>query len=68
MQFLHCLANDATGGDSVFLDGFALADARREHPADFEQLAVTPFEFWNKSANSDYRCSAPVIEPMRAAT
>lgn len=62
MQFLHCLANDATGGDSVFLDGFALADAlRREHPADFEQLASTPFEFWNKSANSDYRCSAPVI-------
>ncbi|MGY4728306.1 TauD/TfdA family dioxygenase [Burkholderia pyrrocinia] len=62
VQFLHCLANDATGGDSVFLDGFALADAlRREHPADFEQLASTPFEFWNKSANSDYRCSAPVI-------
>ncbi|ESS40184.1 gamma-butyrobetaine dioxygenase [Burkholderia cenocepacia] len=62
VQFLHCLANDATGGDSIFLDGFALADAlRREHPNDFEQLASTPFEFWNKSANSDYRCSAPVI-------
>jgi len=62
VQFLHCLANDATGGDSIFLDGFALADAlRREHPDDFEQLASTPFEFWNKSANSDYRCSAPVI-------
>lgn len=62
VQFLHCLANDATGGDSVFIDGFALADAlRREHPADFERLASTPFEFWNKSAHSDYRCSAPVI-------
>lgn len=62
VQFLHCIANDATGGDSVFVDGFALADAlRREHPADFAQLASTPFEFWNKSATSDYRCSAPVI-------
>ncbi|WGS44342.1 TauD/TfdA family dioxygenase [Burkholderia sp. JSH-S8] len=62
VQFLHCLANDATGGDSIFIDGFALADAlRAESPDDFAQLATTPFEFWNKSAASDYRCAAPVI-------
>ncbi|KVU52223.1 gamma-butyrobetaine dioxygenase [Burkholderia ubonensis] len=62
VQFLHCLANDATGGDSIFIDGFALADALRDaYPDDFALLATTPFEFWNKSAASDYRCSAPVI-------
>nr|WP_323120193.1 gamma-butyrobetaine dioxygenase [Burkholderia alba] len=62
VQFLHCLANEARGGDSLFIDGFALADAlRAQHPDDFAVLASTPFAFWNKSATSDYRCSAPLI-------
>ena len=62
LQFLHCLVNDAPGGDNVFVDGFALADALRTHwPDDFAMLTTVPFEFWNKSALSDYRCSAPVI-------
>ncbi|MFL9875333.1 TauD/TfdA family dioxygenase [Paraburkholderia megapolitana] len=62
LQFLHCLVNDAPGGDNVFVDGFALADALRTHwPDDFATLTSVPFEFWNKSASSDYRCSAPVI-------
>ncbi len=33
VQFLHCLVNDATGGESVFVDGFAIGEAmRREAP------------------------------------
>ncbi len=62
LQFLHCLVNDATGGDSVFVDGFAIAAAlRAEHPADFALLATTPVAFWNKDNRTDYRCSAPII-------
>jgi len=26
VQFLHCLVNDATGGESVFVDGFAIGE------------------------------------------
>jgi len=41
-QFLHCLANDATGGGSLLCDGFAVAeDLRREDPEAFEILATT---------------------------
>ncbi|WP_153102050.1 TauD/TfdA family dioxygenase [Paraburkholderia hayleyella] len=62
LQFLHCLVNDAPGGDSIFIDGFALATHLREHEPDaFATLSSTAFEFWNKSATSDYRASAPII-------
>lgn len=62
LQFLHCLVNDATGGDSTFVDGFAIANhLRLEHPADFELLTQTPVSFRNKAPQSDYRSLAPII-------
>jgi len=62
LQFLHCLVNDADGGDSVFVDGFAIARALRdEAPEDFRTLCELPIEFRNKDRRSDYRCLAPVI-------
>jgi gamma-butyrobetaine dioxygenase len=62
LQFLHCLVNDAEGGESIFVDGFAIADAlRREDPAAFRALSEIPVEFRNKDRHSDYRCLAPVI-------
>jgi gamma-butyrobetaine dioxygenase len=62
VQFLHCLVNDASGGESQFVDGFAVAEALRdEDPALFEILSTTPVEFRNKARRSDYRCRAPVI-------
>ena len=62
VQFLHCLINDAAGGASVFLDGFALAEAMREqHPREFATLTTTPLAFWNRDAGTDYRWHAPVI-------
>jgi gamma-butyrobetaine dioxygenase len=30
-QFLHCIANEAAGGGSVFADGVAMAEALRDH-------------------------------------
>lgn len=62
LQFLHCLVNDAVGGESIFVDGFAIADAlRREDPEAFLTLCETPVEFRNKDRHSDYRCLAPII-------
>lgn len=62
LQFLHCLVNDAEGGESIFVDGFAIADAlRREDPQLFQALCEIPVEFRNKDRHSDYRCLAPII-------
>ncbi|VVP94462.1 Gamma-butyrobetaine dioxygenase [Pseudomonas fluorescens] len=62
LQFLHCLVNDAKGGESIFVDGFAIADAlRQEDPESFQALCEIPVEFRNKDRHSDYRCLAPII-------
>ncbi|RAU45074.1 MULTISPECIES: gamma-butyrobetaine dioxygenase [unclassified Pseudomonas] len=62
LQFLHCLINDASGGDSLFVDGFAVAEAlHQEAPQAYRLLCEVPVEFRNKDRRSDYRCEAPVI-------
>jgi gamma-butyrobetaine dioxygenase len=62
LQFLHCLVNDADGGESIFVDGFAIAHAlREEDPESFKALCEIPVEFRNKDRHSDYRCLAPII-------
>lgn len=62
LQFLHCLVNDAIGGDSTFVDGFAIANhLKLEHPAAFELLTEVPVSFRNKAPQSDYRSLSPII-------
>ncbi|WP_315335258.1 gamma-butyrobetaine dioxygenase [Pseudomonas grimontii] len=62
LQFLHCLVNDADGGESIFVDGFAIANAlREEDPEAFRALCEIPVEFRNKDRHSDYRRLAPII-------
>ncbi|WP_447801536.1 gamma-butyrobetaine dioxygenase [Pseudomonas kilonensis] len=62
LQFLHCLVNDADGGESIFVDGFAIAQAlQQEDPEAFDALCRIPVEFRNKDRRSDYRCLAPII-------
>lgn len=61
-QFLHCLANEATGGGSLFADGFAMAeDLRAEDPAAFRLLCEVriPFRFHDREA--DIRVHEPVV-------
>ena len=61
-QFLHCLRNDAVGGESIFVDGFEVAGAlRRADAAAFDLLARTALEFRFHDADSDIRCRAPAI-------
>ena len=62
VQFLHCLQNEATGGESVFVDGFAIGEAmRKHHPAEFATITTTPMAFWNRDDRTDYRWTAPAI-------
>jgi len=46
IQLLHCLASDAEGGESTFVDGFCAAETlRRESPEDFVTLCEVPIPF-----------------------
>ena len=62
LQFLHCIANEAQGGGSVFADGFALAQALRAQDLQaFEALTQirVPFRFHDREV--DIRVRRPVI-------
>ncbi|WP_150525548.1 TauD/TfdA family dioxygenase [Roseibium sediminis] len=62
-QFLHCMANEATGGGSTFADGFAIAeDLRAEDPQAFELLATTPIPFRFQDGDYDIRKHHTVID------
>jgi gamma-butyrobetaine dioxygenase len=62
-QFLHALANDATGGDSMLADGVAIAkQLRTSDPKAFEILATRAVPFRFHDATDDIRHSAPIIE------
>ncbi len=61
-QFLHCLANEATGGGSIFADGFAMAeDLRSEDPEAFRLLCDVPIPFRFHDGEADIRVHEPVI-------
>jgi gamma-butyrobetaine dioxygenase len=62
-QFLHCLANAATGGGSLFADGFALAeDLRAEDAEAFRLLSEIPIPFRFHDEEADIRVHQPVIQ------
>ncbi|MEM7065927.1 MAG: TauD/TfdA family dioxygenase [Cyanobacteria bacterium P01_B01_bin.77] len=46
LAFLHCIESQATGGESILMDGFRVAeDFQRDHPNYFQILAETPIQF-----------------------
>ena len=62
-QFLHCLINDADGGESTLTDGAALVEAiERDHPEAFELLSTRHWIFFNRGPGIDHRWSAPIID------
>ncbi|MFT2098043.1 TauD/TfdA family dioxygenase [Marinomonas sp. 2405UD66-6] len=62
LQFLHCLINDASGGESILVDGFKIARYMQEnHPEEFDTLRTVPMPFHNKDRQSDYRFRSTVI-------
>ncbi len=62
IQLLYCLENDAEGGESTFVDGFAAAEAlRRQNPQAFRRLAETPIDFRFQDEEHDIVLSAPLL-------
>lgn len=62
VQLLHCLHNEADGGDSGFVDGFRAAAAlRAQDPAAFAVLAVTPVTFRYRDATTELSATRPLI-------
>lgn len=62
-QALHALIASPDGGDSVFADGFALAERLRvESPDDFALLSETPVPFLYRSQNAELYAQRPLIQ------
>lgn len=63
LQLLHAIVVDEGGGESLFTDGFAHAEAlRREEPAAFDLLARTPVRFaYAEQSGSRWSHTAPVL-------
>jgi gamma-butyrobetaine dioxygenase len=60
---LHCLQNDADGGDSTLVDGFhAAAILQRDDPAGFATLASTDVTFRYRDDSTFLEHHAPLIE------
>ncbi|MGP3683834.1 2-trimethylaminoethylphosphonate dioxygenase [Streptomyces sp. IBSNAI002] len=63
LQLLHCLSNEARGGDSGLVDGFrAAALLRAEHPEAFAVLTRVPVEFAFADARTELRAHRPLID------
>ncbi len=63
IQLLYCLENAAEGGESLFADGFQVAEALREQaPEDFRLLSETAIDFRFQDETQDIATRAPVIE------
>ena len=62
LQFLHCLANTASGGAGVMIDGYAVADAiRAADPEAYETLTTVALPHGNRAEDSDYRWRSAVF-------
>lgn len=63
LQLLHAITVDCEGGETLFVDGFAHAEAlRREMPEAFETLAMTPVGFtYAEAGGSRWSCASPAL-------
>ena len=61
-QFLHCLQSSDEGGESQFVDGFAVAaDLKAEDPEAFAILSSTPVRFVFRDADCILENARPLI-------
>ncbi len=55
VQFIYCAQNNASGGESLVVDGFRVAqDFRQDYPEYFQILAETPLPFWRVQHEHQY--------------
>lgn len=69
IQFLHCLENSASGGESIVVDGYALSEALKQENPDLHHVASTlPISFRYESADVVDRYDAPMLTLRRDGT
>ena len=62
-QFLHCLSNETSGGESTMTDGYSIVEAlETEWPEDYQILTTCNWIFFNRGPGIDHRWSGPIIE------
>jgi alpha-ketoglutarate-dependent taurine dioxygenase len=62
-QVLHALIASPDGGESLFADGFAIAEhLRAAFPGDFAVLTRTPVPFSYRSKDADLHAERPLIQ------
>ena len=62
-QALHALIASSEGGDSLFADGFAIAEhLRASAPDAFAQLTATAVPFHYRSGDAELRAERPLIQ------
>jgi len=62
IALFHCIQNADSGGDSLWLDGFAIAEVlRKEFPEDFEVLVNTPVRHMDVTDKWDLQATHPTI-------
>ena len=62
IQFLHCIAADAEGGETILIDGFKVAnDVHDEYPESFEILSSIPRKFRYRDDHSDLQNETTVV-------
>jgi gamma-butyrobetaine dioxygenase len=63
VQLLHCLVFEASGGDSILVDGFACAaELAATDPESYELLVTTPLLFrYRDGAGTDVSARVPLI-------
>lgn len=62
LQFLHCLKNSCSGGESMFADAFHAAHAVKENSKDdYHILSTFPQTFHYRNAGEHYRYTRPTI-------
>lgn len=60
LQLLHCLVAEASGGESIMVDGFRIAeDLRQQDPAAFANLSTVQWTYANRAGDTDYRYQTP---------
>ena len=63
VQFLHCRSNSVDGGDSLFVDGGAVAsDLQKLYPSDFNILSTMAVPFRVHHDTHDMRARQRIIE------
>jgi gamma-butyrobetaine hydroxylase len=63
LQILHCLQASDEGGDSLFVDGFAVAESlRSREPQAFETLTRVQVPFRFRDQDTDLRAQRPLLQ------